>query len=252
MSQPLAHPKRATTVTRPYGGVKAEARRQERRQRLLDAGLEVFGHKGYHHTTVRDICVAAGLTERYFYESFKSLRLLFDAVHEQLRNELLQITSTPLPPSDKSPSEIALLQLETGLRLWYGFLQADPRRARIMLFDANVVDGLDAERTNTAAQEFHAGLMRLVVTLHPDLARHGIQIELTVAALAGALTSHARVWAASHYATSLDDLVRHSMLAFYGLTTLYQALNEGKLVMPTPEPSLNADASAASRRPAKA
>jgi AcrR family transcriptional regulator len=113
MSQPLAHPKRATTVTRPYGGVKAEARRQERRQRLLDAGLEVFGHKGYHHTTVRDICVAAGLTERYFYESFKSLRLLFDAVHEQLRNELLQITSTPLPPSDKSPSEIALLQLET-------------------------------------------------------------------------------------------------------------------------------------------
>jgi AcrR family transcriptional regulator len=253
--QPPARPtaKRATTVTRPYGGVKAEARREERRQRLLAAGLEVFGHQGYHHTTVRDVCLAAGLTERYFYESFKSLRLLFDAVHEQLRNELLEVTTPPPSPDGTEPLALgvdaALRQLEASLRLWYRFLQADPRRARIMLFDASVIDDLDAVRPNRAAQEFQAGLMRLVDTLHPDLARHGIQLELTVAALTGALTSHARTWAASHYVTPLEDLVRHSMLVFYGLATLYQALNEGKLVMPSADPSLSADASAASRHP---
>src|SRR5690606_6793327 len=51
-----ASSKRPAIVTRLYGGVKAEARREERRQRLLAAGLEVFGRHGYHHTTVRNIC----------------------------------------------------------------------------------------------------------------------------------------------------------------------------------------------------
>ena len=252
MSTALVTAKRPVTVTRPYGGVKAEARRQERRQRLLAAGLEVFGHRGYHHTTVRDICVEAGLTERYFYESFKSLRLLFDAVHEPLRNELLQITA-PTSPDDSTPSTAtALTQLEASLRQWYGFLQADPRRARIMLFDASVIDDLDTERPNTAAQEFHARMLGLVETLHPDLARHGIQTELTVAALSGALMSQARAWASAQFTLPMDDLVRHSMLVFHGLATLYVALNEGRLALPPDSAALSADASAASRRPATA
>ena len=253
MSQALASPKRPATVTRPYGGVKAEARRQERRLRLLAAGLTVFGNQGYHHTTVRDICVEAGLTERYFYESFKSLRLLFDAVHEQLRNELLQLTA-PSSPTDSAPStDMALAHLEASLRQWYRFLQDDPRRARIMLFDASVIDDLDAVRPNTAAQEFHARMLRLVETLHPDLGRHGIQTELTVAALSGAMISHARAWATAQFNLPLEDLVRHSMLVFHGLATLYEALNEGRLTLPQDRAAaLSADASAASRRPAAA
>lgn len=252
MSSAPASSKRPTIVTRPYGGVKAEARRQERRQRLLAAGLEVFGHRGYHHTTVRNICDAAGLTERYFYESFKSLRLLFDAVHEQLRSELLQIT-TPASPADGAPSPATVLaHLEASLRQWYGFLHADPRRARVMLFDASVIDDLDAVRPNTAAQEFHARMLRLVETLHPDLARHDIQAELTVAALSGALMSQARVWASAQFTLPLDDLVRHSMLVFHGLATLYEALNEGRIAQPQDKAALSEDASAASRRPAAA
>lgn len=248
-----ASSKRPAIVTRPYGGVKAEARREERRQRLLAAGLEVFGRHGYHHTTVRNICDAAGLTERYFYESFKSLRLLFDAVHEQLRSELLQITTPAEAVDSAAPStDAALAHLEASLRRWYGFLQADPRRARIMLFDASVIDDLDAVRPNTAAQEFHARMLRLVETLHPDLPRLGIQPELTVAALSGALMSQARAWASAQFTLPMDDLVRHSMLVFHGLATLYEALNEGRLTLPQDRTALSADASAASRRPAKA
>ncbi|OGB03931.1 MAG: hypothetical protein A3G29_16475 [Burkholderiales bacterium RIFCSPLOWO2_12_FULL_64_99] len=220
-----ASPKRPATVTRPYGGVKAEARRQERMQRLLAAGLEVFGHHGYHHTTVRNICDAAGLTERYFYESFKSLRLLFDAVHAQLRDELARITQPAWTPPDEA-QHAPLERLETALRIWYEYLQADPRRARIMLIDASVIDDLDAVRTNTAAQEFHARMLRLVETLHPDLARQGLQPDLVVAALSGALMILARTWARSGFALPRDDIVRHSMLVFEGLTALHRSLNE--------------------------
>jgi AcrR family transcriptional regulator len=221
MSPAHASSKRPTIVTRPYGGVNAEARRQERRQRLLAAGLEVFGHHGYHHTTVRDICDAAGLTERYFYESFKTLRLLFDAVHEQLRDELARLTLPTAETAHLSP----LQQVEASLRAWLAFLQTDPRRARIMLIDASVIEDLDAVRPNHAAQAFQARMLLLLELLHPNLSRHGIELELTAAALNGALLSLARTWAQGGFAYGLDVMVHHSMMVFHGLTALNNTLD---------------------------
>src|SRR4051794_4859578 len=54
---------------RPYRGVGAEERRADRLARLLDAGVCVVAAKGWHATTVRDVCAASKLTERYFYEA---------------------------------------------------------------------------------------------------------------------------------------------------------------------------------------
>jgi AcrR family transcriptional regulator len=41
-----------------------------RRARLLNAAVACFGTYGYHQTTLKMLCDQAGLTERYFYESF--------------------------------------------------------------------------------------------------------------------------------------------------------------------------------------
>ena len=221
MTSALAPSKRPAIVTRPYGGVKAEARRRERRQRLLAAGLEVFGHHGYHHTTVRNICDAAGLTERYFYESFKSLRLLFDAVHEQLRDELVRLTL----PTSEQPHPSPLQQVKASLRAWLSFLQTDPRRARIMLIDASVIEDLDAVRPNHAAQAFQAHMLILLKLLHPNLSRHGIELELTAASLNGALLSLARTWAQGGFFYGLDVMVHHCMLVFHGLAALHNELD---------------------------
>ncbi len=64
---------------RRYRGVSEEVRRTERRQRFIEAGLEVFAERGYHSSTVRSICANAGLTERYFYESFSNSEDLLTA-----------------------------------------------------------------------------------------------------------------------------------------------------------------------------
>jgi AcrR family transcriptional regulator len=181
----------------------------------------VFGHHGYHHTTVRNICDAAGLTERYFYESFKSLRLLFDAVHEQLRDELARLTL----PTSEQPHPSPLQQVEASLRAWLSFLQTDPRRARIMLIDASVIEDLDAVRPNHAAQAFQAHMLILLKLLHPNLSRHGIELELTAASLNGALLSLARTWAQGGFFYGLDVMVHHCMLVFHGLAALHNELD---------------------------
>ncbi|RZK99325.1 MAG: TetR/AcrR family transcriptional regulator, partial [Rubrivivax sp.] len=67
------------TLGRRYGGVDPEERQRQRKARLIEAALAVFGANGYHPSTVRDVCKEAQLTSRYFYESFDGMEALFKA-----------------------------------------------------------------------------------------------------------------------------------------------------------------------------
>ncbi|MDT7643129.1 MAG: hypothetical protein QOC75_129, partial [Pseudonocardiales bacterium] len=59
-----------TGVVRPYRGVSADERRTERRQRLVTACLDLVGEGGVSTVTAQAVAERAGLTRRYFYESF--------------------------------------------------------------------------------------------------------------------------------------------------------------------------------------
>lgn len=67
---------------RVYGGVTGEERVAQRRRKLIDAGTNLFGSPASGSVRVKDVAAAAGLTERYFYESFTDLNALFRAVFE--------------------------------------------------------------------------------------------------------------------------------------------------------------------------
>lgn len=67
----IAFMKKKKLKSRIYGGVEANLREEDRRKKLIEAGLEAFGTKGYAKTNIKTICKLAGLTERYFYESFR-------------------------------------------------------------------------------------------------------------------------------------------------------------------------------------
>src|SRR5580704_11116563 len=67
-------------VTMPFKGVSADDRRIDRRNRLVGAAFEIAGTEGAGALGVGRVCLAAGLTKRYFYESFASLAELQSAV----------------------------------------------------------------------------------------------------------------------------------------------------------------------------
>lgn len=60
-------------VRRPYGGVSAEVRRRQRRVLLVGGALDAVASHGVSGVTVDAVCERAGLTKRYFYESFSNL-----------------------------------------------------------------------------------------------------------------------------------------------------------------------------------
>src|SRR3954454_7049906 len=98
-------------ATRPYRGVPARDRTAARRDQLLSAGLELLGSEGYSGTTVRGVCREAGLTPRYFYESFEDLEALLLAVFDELISEttrgvLEAVEAAPRDAHEKSRAAI--------------------------------------------------------------------------------------------------------------------------------------------------
>ncbi|BBX24374.1 transcriptional regulator [Mycolicibacter terrae] len=98
--------------TRPYGGVDAADRRASRRARLLEAGLDLLGAEvpQIPELTVRGICRQAGLTARYFYESFADkdefVSAVFDSVIADLAAKTQSIV-TSAPPDQQTRAGIA-------------------------------------------------------------------------------------------------------------------------------------------------
>jgi AcrR family transcriptional regulator len=68
---------------RPYRGVEAPERLAQRRRQLLDAGLELLGGADDPpELTVRALCTQAGVSARYFYESFTDKDQLVATVYD--------------------------------------------------------------------------------------------------------------------------------------------------------------------------
>src|SRR6202165_1382300 len=116
---------RPQLARRPYGRVSAEDRSAERRRRLLDAGLELFGTKGIAATTIADICDEAGLTKRYFYESFATIDDLAGAVFADITDRLVEQVAPAIAAG-------AGVDPRPPLSVYLGAVLGDPRFARFL------------------------------------------------------------------------------------------------------------------------
>src|ERR671936_1321771 len=77
-----------TARARNYAGLSADERRLARRERLIEGAIRAYGELGYRNTTVKAVCEAAGLTERYFYESFANSEALLIAAYSHVVGHL--------------------------------------------------------------------------------------------------------------------------------------------------------------------
>ena len=146
---------------RRYGGVLPEERQRLRRAKLIEGAIEVFGTKGFHAATVREVCVAAHLTERYFYESFKTLPQLFMATYGELRDQLMARTLAVLKEAEPTP----LGMLEPAIRVFLEFIRDDPRRGRIMLVDDVITAGTAIRESMEIIQAQGAELAGVLIAL---------------------------------------------------------------------------------------
>jgi AcrR family transcriptional regulator len=114
---------------RTYGGVAGTERAAERRAALLEAGLELLGSPtGPGELTVRGVCRHAGLTARYFYESFADRDVLTAAVYDGVVADLGAEVLAALEVAPRT----APAQTRAGLAALIGSITEDPRRGRLL------------------------------------------------------------------------------------------------------------------------
>lgn len=207
--KPLTKP---PAVTRSWKGETAEERTQQRRERLIEAALEMFGKRGIEHTTMRDICSQARLTERYFYESFANTDEAFDAVYARIKQELVRRVTAALA---SAPADIPQLA-SAGLRAFYTFIQEDPRYAQIMLIDALYANRRSISRSREAVKEYIKIVDELAKVLYPDLPAN-FDVEMVAWGLVGMAVQIGAHWAGGGFKQPIEQVLAYNLYAWHGL-----------------------------------
>src|SRR4051812_5463068 len=99
------------------------------RGRVLEAGLELFGERGYHAVSVADIGGRAGIAKSVLYHHFGSKAGLFEAIAEQETGDLLDRVAAAVPDDPAEP------RVRAGVDAYLEFFAERPATWRLLLRD---------------------------------------------------------------------------------------------------------------------
>ncbi|MGX4642593.1 TetR/AcrR family transcriptional regulator [Massilia sp. SYSU DXS3249] len=192
---PDLHPPRA------YRGVSTEQRRAERREKLVAAAIAVYGERGYRNATVKAVCEAAGLTERYFYESFENSEALLVASY----NAVTYAVFDEITAAARAAGRGRVAKARAMLEAYFGALQREPASARVFLVE---IRGVSRE----VDKAFDASLRVIGAEVAQLLApRDAAPDELLQAGVVGGVMHIALRWIADGYQPPLAQVTETAL-----------------------------------------
>jgi AcrR family transcriptional regulator len=175
---------------RVYRGQSNTERREDRRERLLAAGLALFGTAGYMATSIEGICAEAGVTARHFYEHFASREALLRAVYDDIIAETQRAVLRALTQAAEPEARVT-----AGVRAFVRAYLEDPRRARIACVEVIGVS-VDLERHRRSVIAAFAAVIQAQAEALAAEGRleAGRNYELAGIAMAGAVNELMSDW----------------------------------------------------------
>ncbi|RFS86378.1 TetR/AcrR family transcriptional regulator [Actinomadura spongiicola] len=196
---------------RSYGGRSAEERRAERRGRLLAAGLELFGTRGYTATSIERLCATASVSTRNFYEEFTGREELLTTLHRTVNDRAARAFATAYTEAAKADLPT---RVHNAVHAFVSVTATDPRWARIAFVEV----GPTLDRYSQWENAIRT-LIQDAVTRNEAPPR---DYTLTVIAITGALTALIHHWSTQNQTIPTDQITTE-------LTTLIV-----KALTPTP------------------
>lgn len=194
-----------------YRGVPAEERVAERRARLMEATLAVWADPG-RRTTMTAICAEAGLTERYFYESFAGLDEALMAVMDAIATE---IESTTLEAAERAGDDPAARTRAT-LHAFVTLLGEDPRKGRVAIVEAAAAPELRQRRTELLRHFAHRSAEE-ARTMMGLPRRTTAEDEIAGLLFIGGMSELVTAWLDGVIDATPDDIVEAATRGFLGL-----------------------------------
>jgi AcrR family transcriptional regulator len=184
---------------RRYRGAPPEKRRAERRERLIEAAVQVYGARGYRAATVKAVCEAAGLTERYFYESFANSEALLAAAYDAVVHLLLKRLAEAAEEAEGPPAA----RVRAILTAYFTALRDDPQSARLFLVEAAGVGGEVDEVLSGSLRRFADLIARTLGDAQEDPVLRG--------GVVGGVLHIALGWVGSGYEAPLERVVEAAL-----------------------------------------
>lgn len=194
----------AKVTPRKYGGKSAEQRRAERRTQLVDAALDIWQEQGWAAVTMRGVCARAGLTDRYFYESFRDRDELLVTLWDQMRDETLaMLLEAILPAAEQGPLE----QLRAALHAVVHHIADEPARAQIIFGDHAGSAVLEQRRRETVQMSTDLMIQIGRPYLRDDLDEQALRINVVLGI--GGFVELMLAWRSGLVEADTDEVIEH-------------------------------------------
>ena len=152
MSDHIPHSVTGSSASGLWRGTSRAHRDGERRERLLDAALELYGTLGFRATSIQALCQESGVSSRSFYELFPAqesisaqeslLEQLYIVLNEEITKALARLTI----PADANILDATVHIVTTALMP----MLSDERKARVLEVEAvGVSESLEERRRAT-------------------------------------------------------------------------------------------------------
>ncbi len=208
------------TPHRTYGGESPELRIARRRACFIAAGRVLFGGIGYRKTTMRALCAEAGLTDRYFYESFGTLEDLLVAVYEELIGEMQDRILAALQAVDPGQDTDTLIDL--GLDAFFQRVE-DSAAARVIWLE---VLGVSPRVDQVYTRSIHGFTELILVLSHmvaPQRPVPDAVARVVALGMIGAASEAAKDWLLGGYQQPREHLVQGIAMLFKGILLMAKA-----------------------------
>lgn len=203
--------------SRNYRGRSAEERVSERRKRFIEAGIALYGEHGFRTTSVKAVCLAAELTERYFYESFANGEALLCETCTVIMDDLRQRAARAMMCAGDSVSE----RVRAAAHAYFSALLERPAAGRIILFE---MEGVSPPVDAHYASELEKSTQLFVDWFFSSL-KHDAHPKLNALVLAqgmlGALYQIAKEWMRSNFRLPVDAMTQHMQAMTVGICAAY-------------------------------
>lgn len=199
-----ARPAVGSPSGRLWHGQTPDAREADRRQRLIEAGLELAGTQGVAALTMRAACREAGIGPRYFYELFPTREGLLEAVYDEtvdrIREPILAAVATVA--GREGPAAAIRTAFDTAVAV----VEDDPRLGRVLFRESSADDTLRG-RSQAAVPEFVLTVLGEVLPERAGALRAAS--GWTLLGFSAALFALFLAWSEGARHTSREEFVRH-------------------------------------------
>ncbi|MBB5916331.1 AcrR family transcriptional regulator [Nocardia transvalensis] len=195
---------------RIWGGTTLTERREARRTALLEAALDLIGEAGAGAVTMRAVCRTAGLTDRYFYESFTGRDDLLDVLYRQVAEEFLApMTAFAAVDSPARDRELAAVLVDKVLE--------DPRKSRLFLVEPYSSTGLG--QTTIAVMPTFTRLIQDHLFHHID---DPVRRRLAAVTMASGNAGMFSAWLSGSLKVGREQIVDHLVAVITAYRSMYR------------------------------